>query len=314
MSVTPYLGVILAAGHGSRMGPFGEEMPKPVAPICNKPLLAYQIEHLRALGINEIIVVIGHLGHLITAALGDGSAYGVRIRYVEQTQRLGLAHAVGQLEPHIDRPFVLMLGDIFFEVSDLGRMVRAFEEHRPAAVLATKNEPDPSAVRRNFSVHLRDDGTVRRVIEKPRFVETNLKGCGLYLFDLRIFDAIRRTPRTALRDEYELTDSIQILIDLDYPVCAATVVEWDMNITYIGDLIACCRRQLAAEGRPSLVGSGCELADGVELEETVLGDGVSVSKPTRMERCVVMSGVEIADGGMLADMVITRTARLHAGG
>ena len=197
MSPSPYLGVILAAGHGSRMGPFGEEVPKPIVPICNKPLLVYQIEQLRALGIHEIIIVIGHLGHLITATLGNGAAHGVRIRYVEQTQRLGLAHAVGQLEPHIDRPFVLMLGDIFFEVADLGRMVREFEEHHPAAVLATKHEPDPAAVRRNFSVHLRDDGTVRRVIEKPRFVETDLKGCGLYLFDLRIFDAIRRTPRTA---------------------------------------------------------------------------------------------------------------------
>lgn len=312
MTDSPYLGVILAAGHGSRMGPFGEEVPKPIAPICNKPLLVYQIEQLRALGIGEIIVVIGHLGHVITATLGNGAAHGVRIRYVEQTQRLGLAHAVGQLEPHVDRPFVLMLGDIFFEVSDLGRMVREFEEHHPAAVLATKHEPDPAAVRRNFSVHLRDDGTVRRVIEKPRFVETNLKGCGLYLFDLRIFDAIRRTPRTALRDEYELTDSIQILIDLDYSVRAATVVDWDMNLTYIGDLIACCRRCLAAGGRTSLVGAGCDLADGVELIETVLGDGVSVTKPTRIERCVVMPGVVIDDGGVLSDMVITRTARLNA--
>jgi len=312
MSAAPYLGVILAAGHGSRMGPFGEEVPKPIVPICNKPLLVYQIEQMRALGVEEVLVVIGHLGHLITAALGNGAAYGVRIRYIEQTRRLGLAHAVGQLEPHVDRPFVLMLGDIFFEVSDLGRMVREFEEHHPAAVLATKHEPDPEAVRRNFSVHLGEGGTVRRVIEKPRFVETNLKGCGLYLFDLRIFDAIRRTPRTALRDEYELTDSIQILIDLDYPVRAVTVVEWDMNITYIGDLITCCRRRLAAEGRTALVGNGCDLADGVELEESVLGDSVRVTKPTRIERCVVLPGVVISDGGTLADMVITRTARLHA--
>ena len=312
MTASPYLGVILAAGHGSRMGPFGEEVPKPVAPICNKPLLVYQIEQLRALGIDEIIIVIGHLGHVITATLGNGAAYGVRIRYVEQAQRLGLAHAVGQLEQHVDRPFVLMLGDIFFEVADLGLLAREFEEHHPAAVLATKHEPDPAAVRRNFSVHLRDDGTVRRVIEKPRFVETTLKGCGLYLFDLRVFDAIRRTPRTALRDEYELTDSIQILIDLDYSVRAATVVEWDMNLTYIGDLIACCRRCLVAEGRPSLVGPGCDLADGVELVETVLGDGVAITKPTRLERCVVLPGVVIDDGGVLADMVITGTARLSA--
>ena len=95
--MAPYQGVILAAGHGSRMGPFGERVPKPIAPICNKPLLACQIDHLRGLGIDDIIIVIGHLGHVITQMLGDGRDSGVRLRYVEQEQRLGLAHAVGRV-------------------------------------------------------------------------------------------------------------------------------------------------------------------------------------------------------------------------
>jgi ADP-glucose pyrophosphorylase len=71
---------------------------------------------------------------------------------------------------------------------------------------------------------------------------------------------------------------------------------------------------LAAEGKTSLVGSGCDLADGVELEETVLGDGVMVTRPIRLERCVVMPDVVIDDGGTITDTIITRTARLHAGG
>ncbi len=312
MTTPAYQGVILAAGHGSRMGPFGEEVPKPIAPVCNRPLLEYQLEQLKSLGVREVIIVIGHLGHLITSTLGDGSKYGMGIRYVEQTRRLGLAHAVGQLEPHLDRPFILFLGDIFFGVSRLERLVGEFEEHEPAAVLAAKIEHDPEAIRRNFSIHLRPDGTVRRVIEKPRFVESNLKGCGLYLFDLPIFDAIRRTPRTALRDEYELTDSIQILVDLDCPVRAVPVVEWDMNLTYIGDLIECCRRQLSLLGMESMVGEGCEVAPGVELLETVLGDGVRVTRPVRLERCVVMPGVVLDDGCDCADMVITPSARLKA--
>lgn len=307
-----YQGVILAAGHGSRMGPFGEELPKPIVPICNKPLMAYQLEQMRSLGITDVIVVIGHLGHHIIRAMGDGAAWGMRLRYVEQERRLGLAHAVGQLERHVDRPFVLFLGDIFFDVDELPAMIATFEQHRPAAVLAVKDEPEPAAIKRNFSVILRDDGSVRRVIEKPRHVENTLKGCGIYLFDERIFDGIRRTPRTAMRDEYELTDSIQILIDYEYPVRVADVVQWDMNITYIGDLITCCRHELRARGLTHLAGADCDIAPSAELIETVVGGGARIAQPVRLERCVVMPGAVVDGGPAHHDVVFTKSGPISA--
>ncbi|HNR37157.1 MAG TPA: sugar phosphate nucleotidyltransferase [Candidatus Hydrogenedentes bacterium] len=307
-----YQGVILAAGHGSRMGPFGKMFPKPIVPICNKPLLAYQMEYMRQIGIEDVLIVIGHLGYRITQVLGDGSQFGVHIRYVEQERRLGIAHAVGQLEPYIKHPFMLFLGDIFFELPDLREMVNEMEQHGASAVLAVKEETDPEAVKRNFAVIQREDGSVRRVIEKPRHLPNMLKGCGLYLFDLPIFDAIRRTPRTAMRDEYELTDSIQILIDYDYPVRVSPVVEWDINVTYIGDLIRCSRHVLEKTGRRSLVGSRCRLAEGVQLCESVLGDDVTVEKPIRLERCVVLSGVDLRGEEDYCDCVITRDGVLRA--
>lgn len=312
MTTGRYQGVILAAGHGSRMGPFGEVFPKPIVPICNRPLLAYQLDHLRACGIEEVVIVIGHLGHRIIQTLGDGSAFGMRLTYVEQEKRLGIAHAVGQLESHIDRPFMLFLGDIFFEVPDLSPMLEELERQGAAGVLAVKEEADPEAVKKNFSVHLRDDGTVKRVIEKPRHVVNTLKGCGLYLFDLPIFDAIRRTPRTALRDEYELTDAIQILIDLDYPVRVSPVVRWDMNVTYIGDLITCCVRQLRAQGRTHLLGQDAAVAEGAELVDTVIGEGAVVKHPIRLERCVVLAGAEVLETSSCSDAVFTRDGRLDA--
>jgi len=307
-----YQGVILAAGHGSRMGPFGKMFPKPIVPICNKPLLAYQMEYMRQIGIEDVLIVIGHLGYRITQVLGDGSQFGVNIRYVEQERRLGIAHAVGQLEPYIKRPFMLFLGDIFFELPDLHEMVSEMEQYGASAILAVKEETDPEAVKRNFAVIQREDGSVKRVIEKPRHLPNMLKGCGLYLFDLPIFDAIRRTPRTAMRDEYELTDSVQILIDYDYPVRVSPVVEWDINVTYIGDLIRCSRHVLEKTGRPSLVGSRCRLAEGVQLCESVLGDDVTVEKPVRLERCVVLSGVDLRSEENYTDCVITREGVLRA--
>ena len=135
-----------------------------------------------------------------------------------------------------------------------------------------------------------------------------LKGCGLYLVDLPLFDAIRQTPRTAMRDEYEITDSIQILIDYEYPVRVSPLIEWDINVTYIEDLIACSTHVLRKMNKPFLSGQNCKLAQGVELVETVLGDGVSIAKPMRLERCVVLSGVELTSGGEYHDTVFTKSA------
>jgi NDP-sugar pyrophosphorylase family protein len=294
------------------MGPFGEYVPKPIVPICNKPLLAYQIEAMRDIGIEDIFIVIGHLGHRITQAIGDGSRFGVRIEYVEQQQRLGIAHAVGQLEPYLTRPFLLMLGDIYFEFSDLSSMLGEMERHNAAAVLAVKDETDAELVKRNFAVLLREDGTVRRVIEKPRHVPNLVKGCGLYLFDSPVFDAIRRTPRTAMRDEYELTDSIQILIDYEYSVRIARVIEWDVNVTYTSDLIACSLHQLRKRKITSLAGEGCRLAEGVHLVDTVVGNRVTISRPATLERCVVLDDVVLDDGRNYTDTVITKQPRRQA--
>lgn len=304
MGLAKYQGVILAAGHGSRMGPFGGEFPKPIAPICNKPLLVYQLEYMRELGIEDVVIVIGHLGHHISQALGDGSQFGLRLRYVEQDKRLGLAHAVGQLEAHVDGPFLLMLGDIFFDVNNLSAMTDEFESGDTAAVLAVKEEADPEAIRRNFAVLLGEDGQVRRVIEKPLRVPNSMKGCGIYLFDPRIFEAVRRTPRTAMRDEYELTDSIQILIDYDYPVRVARVVDWDVNVTFIEDLITCCVHQLGKLNRPWMVGKECDIPERASLVDSVLGDRVHVEHGIKLERCVVLSDTVIDSASDLYDSVI----------
>ena len=100
--MSEFLGAILAGGKGTRMAPFSERYPKPLLPVGNKPLLEHQIDLMRGLGITEVLLLIGHKGYEIARALGDGDRMGVRIRYVEQTQTLGIAHAVGRLEPHVD--------------------------------------------------------------------------------------------------------------------------------------------------------------------------------------------------------------------
>ncbi len=299
------IGVILAAGKGTRIAPFSQRFPKPLLPICNKPILEYQIEYMKNAGIQEIILVIGHLGYAIAQHFGDGKNFGVKIRYVEQEETLGIAHALGRLEPYISSPFLLFLGDIFFITEDLSIMVEHFSTKNVNAVLAVKNELDPEAIKRNFAVILDDGKHIKRVIEKPRYVTNQLKGCGLYLFDLHIFDAIRRTPRTALRDEYEITDAIQILIDDGYRAIVSEIVHEDLNVSYPHDLLLCSLEVLNQQNQQSLVGNDCKVHPDTILDYSILGDRVQIKHPIRISECMIFSDTIINTQQNLERCIIT---------
>ena len=304
-TTTPLVGVVLAAGKGGRMYPFSSRMPKPLLPVCNKPLLQLHIETMAGLGIRDVYIVIGHYGFEIVKALGMGEAWGVRIHYVDQGEPKGIAHAVGQLEAHVERPFLMFLGDIYFRTADLRAMVALHAGGGVNAVLATKQERDPAAIRRNFAVIENDEGFVRRVIEKPRHLVNTLKGCGLYLFDLHIFDAIRRTPRTAMRDEYELTDSIQILIDDGFAVKSLPVVEEDINLTYPADLLALNLAAMRAQGAGKVVGRGVELHPGARVAGSVVGDGARITRPITVRDSLIFPGVTVATDKDIVRTIVT---------
>jgi dTDP-glucose pyrophosphorylase len=288
------VGVILAAGKGARMYPFSERSPKPILPILNRPLLAHQIEVMRDSGIRDIHIVVGHLGYQVASLFSDGAQYGVRIRFVEQESTLGLAHAVGALESTIQLPFLLMLGDIYFHLkAPLAPLCEQVLNGAVNANLVSMYEPNPEMIRRNFIIQADDSGVVHRVIEKPRYVNSQLKGCGLYVFDPHIFDAIRRTPRTAMRDEYEITDSIQILIDDGYIVHHQPIVERDLNLTKPEDLLVINLIELARAGLPHLVAPTVQAPAGACIERSVVGDDVVIRHPIRITNSVILPNVVV---------------------
>ena len=279
-------GVIMAAGKGTRMEPFSSDIPKPLLPVCNIPLIEYHIDMMKKLQIDEIIIVVGHLSFAIARRIGDGSSLGVKIRYVEQKEHLGIAHAVGKLEHLIHSRFLLFLGDIFFLSDNLNKMVELMDQNESSAVLAVVDEKNPDAIKRNFSIILNDNGQVKRVIEKPRYIASNLKGCGIYLFDPHIFDAIRRTPRTAMRDEYELTDAIQILIEYGFPVEIAKVIQSDINLTYPHDLLRCNIERLKWLSRDFILGENSVL-NGAKIPYSVVGENVVIKNPITVKNSLV---------------------------
>ncbi len=296
------LGVILAAGKGTRLMPFSARHPKPLLPVLGRPLIEYQLDALRALGVRRVIVVIGHLGAELVQHLGDGARLGMSIEYVEQEATLGIAHALARVEAFVDRPVMVLLGDIFFVHDGLERMVAMLDDGAEG-VLAVKEEPDEDALRRNFVVIEDPSGRVVRVIEKPRHPRGRLKGCGIYLFQPSVFDALRRTPRTAMRDEYELTDGIQIFIDDGYLVRAARVIRDDVNLSYPRDLLDLNLRLL---GAGSFIAPDAAVAPGARVERSVIMEGAVIEHPVALVECLVFPGARVSGAEELRRQIITR--------
>ena len=305
------MGVILAAGKGTRMRPFSEHWPKPILPVLGKPLMDYQLEMMAGMGIRRVVVVVGHLGHEVVRALGDGSEWGVSIQYVEQEEMLGIAHAVGRLEAYVDRPFFLFLGDIFFDTEDLGEMLARFRRDQLGGVLACKREPDLEAMKRNFAVMAGDDGLVTRVVEKPRFPRTDLKGCGIYLFDQAFFDAVRRTPRTALRDEYEITDSIQMFLDDGYAVAAAEVVKADKNVSFPRDLLELNLLLLSQRDEENWIEDGVDVADDAQLQRSVVMSGSTIGAGAELDECLCFPGARVPAGRVRRRTIFTADSEIR---
>jgi NDP-sugar pyrophosphorylase family protein len=155
-------------------------------PVANKPILFYGLEQLCEAGVTDIGIIVGDTHAEIEAAVGDGSALGVTPTYIRQDQPLGLAHAVLTAADYLgDDEFVMFLGDNLIE-GGIVDMVAAFEANRPAAQLLLKKVPDPE----RFGVaELADDGTIRRLVEKPPDPPSDLALVGVYLFEFMVIDA-----------------------------------------------------------------------------------------------------------------------------
>jgi NDP-sugar pyrophosphorylase family protein len=301
-----YDGVILAAGRGTRMEPFSEHFPKPILPILNKPLILHQIEFLRSLGVRQVYIVIGHLGHEIALELSRIKDLDVTIHFVEQKDSLGIAHAVMQLERRIHKPFFLLLGDIYFEMDPSFDPVSAVQQDEASAFLAVMNEPSPEAIRRNYAVHMDEDGVVQRVVEKPRFPRSHWKGCGLYWFDVSFFDAVRRTPQTAGRNEYELTDAIQIFIDDGARIIAREGITCDINLTFPYDLILANMRALMRQGQDNVIDKDAVIHGEAKLSHCIVGPGARIDQPVTLRRSILFPNAVLPTDEPVDRAVITQ--------
>ena len=225
-------GLILSGGKGSRLRPLTYTRAKQLVPIANKPVLFYGIEALAAAGIRDIGIVVGDTQAEIRAAVGDGATWGVRVTYIEQDAPRGLAHAVLISEPFIGNdPFVMYLGDNLLN-KGIVPFVQEFVHQRPAAQILLAHVPDPQM----FGVAELLDGHVVRLVEKPREPKSDLALVGVYMFGPEVFEAVKRI-KPSFRNELEITDAIQDLIDRGLVVRPHVVRGWWKDTGKLEDML-----------------------------------------------------------------------------
>ena len=125
--------VIMAGGKGTRIASVASDVPKPMIKICGKPILEHQIDNLRACGLTDLVLVIGHLGDKIKAYFGDGSKFGVHITYFVEDHPLGTAGALFKM-PELMEDFLLLCGDVIIDV-DFNRFIAFHKAHKAWASL-----------------------------------------------------------------------------------------------------------------------------------------------------------------------------------
>ncbi len=331
-------GLILSGGKGTRLRPLTYTSAKQLVPVANKPVLFFGIESIVASGITEIGIIVGETKDEIRAAVGDGSQFGAQVTYIEQDAPRGLAHAVMIAEEFIgDDSFVMYLGDNLI-AGGITSLVREFEELGCNAEILLAEVPNPQ----QFGVaELNEDGTVRRLVEKPPEPRSNLALVGVYMFDANIFESVRRI-KPSKRNELEITDAIQDLIDRGYEVHPHKVRGWWKDTGKLADMLEANRIVLesfdvqrgpgkigkgsSVEGRVSL-GEGVELVDslvrgpavigaGTRLENAFVGPYSSIGENCELVRCeiensIVLSGSEIRDIGLRIDgSLVGRNVRI----
>ena len=211
-------GLIPAAGLGTRLRPITLAIPKELMMIGDKAVIEYVIEAMKEVGVDEITIVVGWRKHAILDYLGSGKRLGVKISYVVQDNRDGLAKAVSAGQHVIDKePFLVVLGDDFFYPKTFLKDILAFHNKNNAD--ATIGVAKVEDVTRHGIIKPGKNDRIDDIVEKPLVEDapSDLGCMGVYIFKPVIFEAIKKT-KPGHKNEYQLTDSIKILIEEGYSV------------------------------------------------------------------------------------------------
>ena len=320
--------MILVGGEGTRLRPLTSTVPKPVVPLVDRPFIAYMLQWLAEHGVDDVIMSCGFLATSVRNVLGDGSAYGLRLRFVEEPDPRGTAGALKFAESMLDERFLMLNGDVLTDI-DLSAQIAQHERTGAKATLALVPVEDPSAY---GLVHLDGGNAVLDFVEKPSpdQIDTNLISAGAYVLDREVLELVPPDRKVSIeREVWPLLvgqglygfASNSYWLDIGTPdrYLKATFDIIEGNVaTEVRERLGNDYLSVAPEaevlGRaipPAVLERGVKVAPGAHAGSlVVLGQGVSIADGASVERAVVLDGTEIGEGCTLRDCIVAAGCRI----
>ncbi|HVS99226.1 MAG TPA: NDP-sugar synthase [Solirubrobacterales bacterium] len=316
--------MVLAAGLGTRLRPITFDMPKPMVPVLNRPVMEHILRLLARHGFTETIANLHWFPELIEGHFGDGSACGVSLAYSREEALLGTSGGVRAAADFLGENFLVISGDALTDI-DLTAMREHHESHDGIATLATKRVDDTT----QFGVAITDaEGRIGGFQEKPPAAEalSDLANCGIYMFRREIFDFFP-SPGTSKAAEAGdpdgfadwAMDVFPRLLESDVPFYSHEIdAYWNdignlvelregnfdaltgvVEVERVGDLLDGFRsgEPQGDEGGlagPVLLGPDCEIGDDVRIDgPAVIGDGAKIGAGSRLRDVIVLPRAEV---------------------
>jgi mannose-1-phosphate guanylyltransferase len=329
--------MVLAAGLGTRLRPITYEMPKPMVPVINRPVMEHILRLLARHGFTETIANLHWFPDLIRDRFGDGSGLGVELSYSFEEQLLGTSGGVRNAAGFLGDSFLVISGDALTDI-DLSAMREVHEAHDGIATLATKRVDDTT----QFGVAITgSDGRIQGFQEKPDPAEalSDLANCGIYMFRREIFDFFPApgTSKAAGEGDPEgfadwAMDVFPRLLEADVPFYSHEIDAYWNDIGNLDELragnldaltgaVAVEREGELVEGYrsgspegdegalkgPVLLGPGCEIGDDVRIDgPSVIGDGARIGAGSRLREVIALPGAEVPPGSVLIGAIAGR--------
>jgi mannose-1-phosphate guanylyltransferase len=323
--------VILVGGEGTRLRPLTSTVPKPVVPLVDRPFIAYMLEWVARHGVDDVVMSCGFLATAVRNVLGDGSQYGLRLRFIEEPEPRGTAGALKYAEDFLDERFLMLNGDVLTDL-DVTAQIAQHDATGAVGTLALVPVADPTAY---GLVRLHEDQSVKEFVEKPSAdqIDTKLISAGAYVLERAVLDLIPADRNVSIEREVWpqlvgdglygfAADAYWLDIGTPERYLQGTFDILEGNVaTAVSDRLGpgylAVGDRVQSEGRivpPALVERGCEIAAGAHVGSlVVLGEGVSVGEGTTIERSVVMNGAEIGANCVLRDCIVAAGVRVGEG-
>jgi NDP-sugar pyrophosphorylase family protein len=214
--------VIMAGGLGTRLKPFTHIIPKPLLPVGEKSVLEVTIQKLKSQGFEEIILAVHYKSDLFESYFGDGSKFGIKIRYSKEKQRLGTAGPLKLAAPHLSEPFLVMNGDILTNM-DFNKLRQTHFKNDADLTLVTKKIQLPL----HYGVVEKDGDKIKGIKEKP-IVESEISA-GIYFLNTTVLDLI------PMEERFDMTDLMRDLITAGRSVYAYPLEDYWLDIGQMED-------------------------------------------------------------------------------